>query len=109
MLVGEGLYCHVGTRVLVIESLLLGQLIASQSNGNISGILMEFGLNFRLQQVVEEGCHAIFGILGMTGHGPDCGTTDNGILRGTLNIGPVRQYGHAPGELGTGLDGSIGP
>ena len=69
---------------------------------------MEGGLHFGLQHVVQEGGHAVFGILGMTGHGPHGGAADHGVLGSAFHVGPVGQNHDAPVELGAGLHGGVG-
>ena len=55
LLVGESLHGHVGAGVLFIEALLLGELVTGEGDGHVAGGLMEGGLHFGLQDVVEEG------------------------------------------------------
>src|SRR5690625_6338004 len=89
----------LGTRVFVIKTRLLGELIACNGYGHITGGLMPAGGLLRTGEEFKEFCDPFVGILWFVGKYPQRSATNNGVLRCTINALVVGQGGSAKIKL----------
>src|SRR5690625_6441554 len=84
----------LGTRVFVIKTRLLGELIACNGYGHITGGLMPAGGLLRTGEEFKEFCDHFVGIIWFVGKYPQRSATNNRVLRCNINDLVVGQGGN---------------
>src|SRR5690606_237760 len=88
-------HCNVGTRVLVVEAGLLGDIVTGFSHRYIACFLMPFRGQLRAGNVFEELGHTLIDLGCLIGEYPQRCAAGDGVWRGTLNIVMIGKGGGA--------------
>mmetsp|Transcript_1533 Transcript_1533/g.2315 ORF Transcript_1533/g.2315 Transcript_1533/m.2315 type:complete len:450 (+) Transcript_1533:617-1966(+) len=97
----------VGTRIGLVETLLLGQLIGGCGDWHIAGFLVPPGLHLGRGQIGQElGGAFVLGII-MATQDPEGRAANDRVLRCIRNRGVQRQHGLTKFKLGLGFDRAV--